>query len=195
MEYFHFKEKLTRRNLKKLILYCVIGLLLVSIFNGKCRVDLQTITVSPDEQYVACFETGRGPTIRCFHADGSLAFEYEVLPDISAGGYCTIWFEEDALCALFYRTDKVVHFAMDGTMLNISDGTDMEYPPNFPSFTKHRRKYIFDGSEIEVVYYKGTFVGYWLFGAERYLAITPKNGETVIVYSWTAGEGITERAA
>lgn len=193
-EYFNFRKKLTGRNLKMLILFSVVGILLVSIFNGKCRVDLQTLAVSPDEQYVACFETGRGSIIRCFHADGLLAFEYEAPLDIGNGGYCAIWFEEDELCALFYKTHNVVHFAMDGTILNITDGTDMEYPPNFPSFKKQRRKYIFDGNKIEVVYNKQTFAGYWFFGAERYLEIIPKSGEPIIVYSWTAKEGVTEKA-
>lgn len=34
-------------------------------------------------------------------------------------------------------------------------------------------------------------LGYWFFGAERYLAITPKNGETKVACAWTATEGTT----
>lgn len=192
-EYFNFKEKLTGRNLKILILSLVIGLLMMSIFNGKCRVDLQTVAVSSDEQYIACFETGKGFQINCYSADGSLAFHYDILPDISSGGFCTLWFEDDTLCALFYRTEKIVYFSPDGTIIKIADQNDMEAPPTFPSFFKERHRYVFDGNQIDVVYDKCTFLGYWLFGAERYLAITPKNGETKIVYSWTAEGGITEK--
>lgn len=192
MKFFHFKEKLTGHNLKMLILYLVIGFIVVSIFNGKSRIDLEAIAVSPNEQYIACFETGSGHKIRCFRADGSLAFCYDILPNISSGGFCTLWFQDDTLCALFYRTEKVVYFSLDGTVIKIVDQNDMEEPPTFPSFFREGRKYVFDGNRIDVVYDKSTFFGYWLFGAERYLAITPKNEETIIVYSWTAKSGVTE---
>ena len=192
MEYI--KEMFSKRRVKIALLSLIFGLPVLFLFSGKTSARLESIAVSPDEQYIACFEAGYGLMIRCFHADGSLAFEYEAPLDIGNGGYCAIWFEEDELCALFYKTHNVVHFAMDGTILNITDGTDMEYPPNFPSFKKQRRKYIFDGNKIEVVYNKQTFAGYWFFGAERYLEIIPKSGEPIIVYSWTAKEGVTEKA-
>lgn len=191
-EFFNFKEKLSGRRLKVLMYSVAFGLLIMFVFSGKSHVDLEAIAVSPNEQYIACFETGTGHKIRCFHSDGSLAFDYSILPDISAGGYCTLWFEDDVLCVLFYRTDKIIHFALDGTILNITDSTTKESPPAFPSFFQNGHKYIYAGREIEVVYDKGSFFGYWLFGVERYLAISPKNGETKIVYAWTATEGITE---
>ena len=103
-----------------------------------------------------------------------------------------MWFEEDALCVLFYRTDKLVQFNLDGSIRGISDGSGMERSPEFPLFSRQGRKFIFNGKQIDVVYDKRTFTGYWLFGAERYLAITPKNEEIKVVYAWTAKGIISE---
>lgn len=186
MEFLNFKERLSGRRLKALLCYVVFGLLLVFLFSGKSHADLKSIAVSPNEQYIACFETGSGYKIRCFHSDGSLAFDFGILPEISAGGYCTLWFEDEVLCALFYRTDILVSFSMDGTILEIVNHTPEERPPEFPSFSHKGSQYVFDGNEIDVVYNKGSFLGYWFFGSERYLSITPKGGETRIVYAWTA---------
>ncbi len=190
-----FKEMFSKRRLKVLLFSVIFGLLIMFLFSGKSHIDLEAIAVSPDEQYIACFETGNGRKIRCFRADGSLAFDYKISADISAGGNCTLWFEENVLCVLFYRTEKIAHFAMDGTIQEIVDNTSEETPPEYPSFSQKERQYIFDGDKIDVVYNKRTFLGYWLFGAERYLAITPTNGETKIVYAWTAAEGIIEKAS
>lgn len=191
MVFLSLKERLSVRRLKMLLCYVVFGLLMVAFFSGKSRIDIESIAVSPNEQYVACFETGTGHKIHCFHSDGSMAFTYNIPVNISSGGHCTLWFEDDILCALFYRTDKILFFALDGSILNIADTTAEDSPPKFPSFSRRYRQYVFDGNEIDVVYDKGSFLGYWLFGSERYLAITPKSGETKIVYSWTAKEGIT----
>lgn len=191
MVFLSLKERLSVRRLKILLCYVVFGLLMVAFFSGKSRIDIESIAVSPNEQYVACFETGTGHKIHCFHSDGSMAFTYNIPVNISSGGHCTLWFEDDILCALFYRTDKILFFALDGSILNIADTTAEDSPPKFPSFSRRYRQYVFDGNEIDVVYDKGSFLGYWLFGSERYLAITPKSGETKIVYSWTAKEGIT----
>lgn len=195
IEFFNLKERLSGRRLKVLLCFVAFGLLTIFLFSGKSRVDLETIAISPDEQYIACFETGSGHKIHCFHSDGSLAFDFNILPDISGGGYCTLWFEDDVLCALFYRTDTIVYFSMDGTILEIVDNTTEESPPEFPSFSRNGHQYVFDGNEIDVVYDKGSFLEYWFFGSERYLAITLKSGETKIVYAWTATGGITEKAA
>ncbi len=194
MEFLNFKERLSGRRLKELLCYVVLGLLLMFFFSGKSHIDLETIAVSPNEQYIACFKTGNGHKIRCFHSDGSLAFDFDILPEISAGGYCTLWFEDDVLLVLFYRTDKVVSFSMDGAILEIVDYAAKERPPEFPSFSKRGNQYVYDGDEIDVVYYRGSFLGYWLFGSERYLAITPKSGETKIVYAWKAKGGIVEKS-
>ena len=83
---------------------------------------------------------------------------------------------------------------MDGRVLEIVDNTIEESPLEFPSFSRKGQQYVFEGNEIDVVYAKGSFLGYWLFGSERYLAITPKSGDTIIVYSWTATGGIIEKA-
>ncbi len=194
MEFLNFKERLLGCRLKELLCFVVLGLLLVLFFSGKSHIDLETIAVSPNEQYIACFETGDGDKIRCFYSDGSLAFDFDILPEISAGGYCTLWFEDDVLLVLFYRTDKVVSFSMDGAILKIADYAAEERPPEFPSFSKRGNQYIYDGDEIDVVYYRGSFLEYWLFGSERYLAITPKSGETKIVYAWKAKGGIIEKS-
>lgn len=191
IDFFNSKERLSGRRLKILLYSLAFGLLVMFLFCGKSRVDLETIAISPDEQYIACFETGSGHKIRCFHSDGSLAFDFNIIPEISGGGYCTLWFDDNVLCVQFYRTDKIVYFAMDGTILNIADDKTEDDPPDFPSFSRKGHQYVFDGDEIDVVYDRGSFLGYWLFGAERYLAITPQNGEAIIVCAWTATDGFT----
>lgn len=188
-----FTKRLSRRKLKMLLCYVVFGLLMVTIFSGKSRIDIESMAVSPNEQYIACFETGNGYKIRCFNSDGSMAFTYNIPVDISAGGHCTLWFEDDILCAMFYRTGKIVYFTSRGSLLKIVTDTTEETYPEFPSFSQRHHQYVFDGNEIDVVYRKGSFLEYWLLGSERYLAITTKSGETKIVYSWTAKEGLTER--
>ena len=156
------------------------------LFVGKSHAAIETIAVSQDEQYIACFEAGDGHKIRCFYADGSLSFDYSVPSDISAGGYCTLWFEGDVLYSLYYRTDKVVCFSVDGTILDVFENESDSRPPKFPAFTRKGNQYIFNGDKIEVIYDKRSFFGYWIFGAERYLAITPQEEETKIAYAWTA---------
>lgn len=188
-----FKYRLSGRRLKMMVCYVAFGLLITFLFSGKSSITLETITVSPDEQYIACFERGNGYRIRCFYSDGSLTFDFKIPPDISAGGHCTLWFEDDVLCALFYRTDKIAYFAMDGTILNIVENTTEGHLSEFPSFFRRGHQFVFEGNEISVVYDKGCFLGYWLFGAKRYLAITSKSGDTKIVYAWTATGIISEK--
>lgn len=193
IEFLNFKERLSGRRLKVVLYSAVFGLLMALLCSGKpyLNLALKAIVVSPDEQYIACFEPSAEYRIHCFHADGSMAFTYNIPVDISAGGHCALWFEDDVLCALFYRTDKIVYFTLSGSILNIADGTEEESPPEFPSFFRRGHQYVFDGNEIDIVYDEGSFLGYWLFGAERSLTITPQNGETKVVYAWTATEGIT----
>ena len=172
MDFTYLKEKLSAHRLKILLFCVLLGLLLVAFISGKSRVDLESIAVSANEQYIACFETGNGHKIHCFRSDGSMAFTYNIPVDISSGGHCTLWFEDDTLCALFYRTDKIVYFTTSGTIQKISmDATE----------------------EISVIYNKAGFLQYWLLGAERYLAVIPKTGEMNVVYSWTARKHLSEK--
>ena len=186
MVFFDFNDILSKSKVKVLMCYIALGLLLTFLFSGKTSITLEAIAVSPDEQYVACFVRGDGYKIRCFYANGNLAFDFKVLSDISGGGHCALWFEEDVLCALFYRTDKIVHFAMDGTMLNIAKDTTEKSPPKFLSFSQMGHEYVFEGKEITVIYNKGHFLGYWFGREERYLSITPKGENINVVYAWTA---------
>lgn len=194
IDFFNFKERLSGRRLKVVLYSAIFGLLMTLLCSGKpyLNLALKAMAVSPNEQYIACFEPSAEYRIRCFQADGSIAFTYNIPVDISAGGHCTLWFEDDVLCALFYRTEKVVQFALDGTILKILDNTTKERPLEFPSFSRKGHKYVFDGNEIDVIYDKGSFLGFWLFGAERSLTITHKNGETKVIYAWTAIEGVTK---
>lgn len=193
MKYIDFKAILSGLSLKKLLYSVVFGLVMLFLFSGKSRVTLEAITVSPDEQYIACFETGNGYKIHCFHADGTLAFDFNVAPDVSAGGHCTLWFENNILCVLFYRTNKIVYFALDGTILNVADNAAEEYPPEYPSFSRKGQRYIFDGAQIDVVYNKGSFLGYWFLAKERSLSVTYQNGERKVLYAWTAAEGAEKK--
>ena len=192
MELNIFKNKLSEHRARVLLYYVSFGVLMTLLFSGKTSITLEAIAVSPDEQYIACFERGDEHKILCFSSDASLAFDFNIPPDISAGGHCTLWFEDDMLCALFYRTDKIAYFALDGTILNIVADTTEESPSEFPSFFRRGYQYVFEGNEIDVVYDKGSFLGYWLLGAERYLAVTPKSGDRKVIYAWTATEGISE---
>lgn len=187
----NFKMLESARGRRMLVIFIVIGVALTLLSSGKYRMNLDAITVSPDEQYIACFES-QTHEILCFRADGSQAFTYEIPSDVDAGGYCVLWFEEDVLCALFYRTEKVARFSTDGSILEIVENTLEEDPETFPSFSHEGTKYIFRGNEITVEYNQRKFLGYWLFGAERYLAITPKDGEIKVVFAWTAKDGVIE---
>ncbi len=156
--------------------------------------ELRSIAVSPSEQYIAFRdpldihdENGQYHKIRCFQTDGTFAFEYVITPEISSEGYCALWFDEDVLCVLFYRTHKVLHFAMDGTILETTTYPDQKSPPEYPSFQKNWREYIYRGKTIDVIYDKKGFVGYWFFHAERYLKVLFKNGEEKILWTGTTG--------
>lgn len=194
LDFFNCKEESSGRRLK-ILLYCVLlGLIVILLCVGKpyLSLSLEAIAVSPDEQYIACFEPGAEYRILCFRSDGSMVFTYNIPIDISAGGHCTLWFEGDILCVEFYRTDKVVYLTLNGSILNIAADTTEEDRPEFPSFSQMHNQYVFNGNEIDVVYREGNFLGYWLGGTRRYLAITPESGETKIVYAWTAKEGVIE---
>lgn len=193
MDFTYLKEKLSAHRLKVLLFCVLLGLLLVAFISGKSRVDLESIAVSANEQYIACFETGNGHKIHCFRSDGSMAFTYNIPVDISSGGHCTLWFEDDTLCALFYRTDKIVYFTTSGTIQKISMDATEESRSQFSSFSYRDHQYVFDGSEISVIYNKAGFLQYWLLGAERYLAVIPKTGEMNVVYSWTARKHLSEK--
>ena len=161
-EFFHLEDERSRRRLKMLLWYVALGTLITLLFSGKTSITLEAIAVSPDEQYIACFERNSKYRIQCFHSDGSLAFTYNILPEISAGGHCTLWFEDAALCALFYRTDKIVRFALDGTILDISKDATVDPPAKFPSFFCREHQLVFEGNEIDVVdesLYVYSFVG------------------------------------
>jgi len=195
MEFFNFRKKLTGHELKKLLCYIILGLIMSSFFYGKpyLSVYMGSIAVSPNEQYIACYEASAERRILCLYADGSTVFTYNIPVDLSAGGNCSLWFEDDALCAFFYRTHKMVCFTSSGSIQSIVDSTVEKYPPKFPSFSRKGHQYVFDGDKINVVYDDGSFLGYLLFGSERSLAITPTGGETKMVFAWTAKDGINEK--
>lgn len=184
---------LSKRRTILLICSIVLGLLIMFLFSGKSRVDLESIAVSTDEQYIACFETGRGHKIRCFHADGSLAFDFDIPADLGSGGYCSLWFDSNGLCVLFYRTNKIAHFSTDGTITSITENTSEMNPTQFPHFSQKDYRYVYEGNKIDVVYNRRSFMDYWFFGSERFLAVTPRNGEMKIVYSWNATSGPEEQ--
>lgn len=170
-----------------------LGLIIMAVFPGKKSAALKSIAVSGDEQYIACYEwtellgkNNHKARILCFRSDGSLAFEFDILPEFSAGGACTLWFENDMLCILFYRTDIIVHYAMNGVMIDTVDDTTEEYPSKFPAFDRAGPKYVFDGNKIDVVYDHGSFWGYMFCGTERKLTITTEKGEAQVVWAETA---------
>lgn len=184
----NLKKLLSKRKMVMLLCSAALGLFMIFSFSGKSRVDIEAITVSPDERYIAYFETGRGYKIRCFHSDASLSFEFDIPSDVSAGGHCALWFDEDVLCVFFYRTDKIAKFTPDGTMLYIADYKEDKYPPKFPSFIHKNHQYIYEGREITVVYDKKSFLEYWFFNSKRFLAITTTEGKENVVDSWSVSE-------
>ena len=185
---------LSKRTMIALLCSLTLGLAIMLLFSGKSRIDLEAIVVSPNEDYLACFETGRGHKILCFCSDGSLAFDYDIPSDVSGGGHCALWFDENVLCVFFYKTHKVVQFAMDGTILKTDYNTSKQYPPEFPSFIQKDHQYIYEGNKIEVVYTKGSFWEYWIIGSERSFVIITEEGDRKVIYSWTAKDGITNQS-
>lgn len=182
----HIKQSLTRHKLKHLLFSLVLGLLIMCLLSGKSWRDIESLAVSPDEQYVAFFETDEGYKLRCYRVDGSQSFECDIPSELSAGGFCAVWFESDIVCALFYRTHKIARFSLDGSLLNISESNLEEYPPAFPDFEKKGAQYIYAGNHIDVIYNKRNVFAYWLFGAERLLTARSNNGESVVLLHWSA---------
>lgn len=194
----HMKELLNRiippRKRLPLLICVVIGVVLFFLFSGKSNSTIEAISVSPSGEYVACFEAVSKYQISCFRKDGTLAFEYEIPSDISAGGHCTLWFEDDRLCVFFYRTNKTVCFSNDGAILCITEKTDEHDREQFDGFFSANHRLVYDGNQIKVTYEKRSFLDYWFGGKERYLSIMPCDGTEVIVYAWTAKDGVTTRA-
>ena len=54
--FVHLKEKITVRELKLLLICIIIGLLIMCLFSGKTRRDIESMAVSPNEQYIAFFD-------------------------------------------------------------------------------------------------------------------------------------------
>ena len=181
MDFFEVKRNKKKYRTPMLLLSVAFGFFMMFIFSGKSRVDIESIAVSSNEQYVACFETGNGHKIRCFSKEGSMVFCYNIPTDISAGGHCSLWFEDELLCVFFYRTEKIAHLALDGTLRDISEYMNDDTRSEYDSFTRKGSKYVYEGSTIDVIYQKNSPLGYWLLGLPRYLAITPKNTELKIL--------------
>lgn len=184
----YLKKNFTVKELNLLLICITIGLLILCLLSGKTRRDIESMAVSPDEQYIAFFETGEGHMLRCYRVDGFQSFEYAIPSELSAGGHCVVWFEADTLCALFYRTKKVVRFSLDGTIVNVSKNNWDGYPLAFPGFSKKDSQYIYKGEHIDVIYNKRSIVAYWLFGFERYLTVKSQNGEIMSLLSWSAAK-------
>ena len=123
------KRTLSKRAMIALLCSLALELTIMLLFSGKSRIDLEAIVVSSNEEYLACFETGRGHKILCFCIDGSLAFDYNIPSEVSGGGHCALWFDADILCVFFYRTNKVVQFTMDGTILKTEYVATKQYTP------------------------------------------------------------------
>ena len=180
--------KMAKKNWYILLLTLIVGLFCALLFSNKSNKDIETIAVSPDEKYIAYFETGDGHKIRCFQNDGTLAFDYYIPSEMSAGGYCTLWFDGNVLFVLFYRTDKVARFTMNGTTISIDDYTDQNYPPKFMFFSYSRNKYSYIGTRIDVVYDRQSFLGYWLLNRERCAMVVFKDGTRLVLDRWSSTE-------
>lgn len=190
MSILNIKISQNKRSAIILMISVLVSLFIIIFFSNKSKLMIESMAVSPDEQYIAYFITGDGYRICCVCADGTSTFTYDIPTDISAGGFCSLWFDDSSLYALFYRTDKLIRWALDGTILNISKSINDEYPPEFPLFTHKWCKYVFHGKKINVVYDEQSFWGYWVLGKERYVAIVSKNKETRTICAWTARDGI-----
>ena len=169
-----------------LLICLAISLLVMCILSEKSRRDIESMAVSADERYVAFFETGEGYKLCSYRVDGLQSFEYAIPSELSAGGHCAVWFESDILCVLFYRTNKVAYFSIDGTIINITENEQEEYPSMFPGFSKKGSQYVYEGTSVDISYNKCNIFEYWLFGFERYVTVKSKNGETTTLLSWSA---------
>lgn len=187
------KSKKLKQRIVLLLTSVVISILCMFLFSNKYKIAIESMAVSPSEEYIAYFLRGDGYKICCEHTDGISMFSFDIPTDISAGGFCSLWFDNDSLYAFFYRTNKVVCFALDGTVQCISESTEEKYPPEFPSFTHKGSKYVFQGKYVNVVYNERTFWDYWILDKERYVAVLSKANEVKFVYIWTAEEGIQPR--
>lgn len=189
MECIDFKKPKHCRIAIVLLCSVILGLLIMGVFSGKSRRDIETIAVSSNEQYIAYYETGNGPKICCISADGTLVFCYDISVELSEGGNCTLWFDEGLLYALFYRSDKVACFSKNGTIMSVTDSWFENDPPVFPEFDRIHSQFVYTGEQINVTYNKQRFWDYWLLGKPRYLEITPNDGGTIVALSWTAKNG------
>ena len=185
----YFQKKMSKKRLMILSCYVFIGIVFIQFFSGKSRVDIEAITVSSDEQFIACFETGNGRRILCFRTDGTLSFMFDVSDDLSAGGECSLFFQGDLLCVQFYRTDKIMRLTMDGTVLDVVQHNAADAPPQFALFSRKNHQYVYNGHEVTVTYDKRSFVDYWFRGRDRHLAITISNKNTIVVWKSTAAAG------
>ena len=195
IEHFKLRERLSARKSKAVLLWLILGLFMVLLFCGKpfLSMALEAAAISPDEQYIACFEPSSEYRIHCFRIDGSKMFTYNVPVNISAGGNCSLWFEEDLLFAFFYRTNKVVQITLNGSIRSVIENVEERSRPEFPNFTRRNNQYVFSGDEITVIYDEKSFWQYCFLNEERYLKIVSKNGEQKIICAWTAKEGMIEK--
>ena len=170
---------------RRLLCYFLIGLLLMVLLSGKSNLEIKSIAVSQNEEFVACFSNIDGCNIRCFSTDGLLQFHYDIPLDISSGGNCALWFDGDILYARFYRSDLIVSFDMDGTVTDICHEIATTVTSEYPSFLQQGHRYVFEGQNLGIVYDTGG-LGYWLWGEKRYLKIAPLGEEPIVLMSWVA---------
>lgn len=186
-----FKKNLVKKTIIVVIIAAIIWLpAFLSPRGSTYHMKLRAIAVSADEQYIGCFETGDGFKIRCFRNDSSTSFVFDVPTEVSAGGHCTLWFEGDNLCALFYRTKIILYLSPDGTIINKKDGSTMKYPPEYPNFLHNGNQYVFEGKLITVTYDEGSYFDYLYFDGKRKLVITNQNKVPKEAWLADASDGV-----
>lgn len=193
MENADIKKFFSRKRIALLLCSTMLGVLVMFLFSGKKRIELNAIAVSADEKYIACNESyehlGKGTRsekILCFCSDGSMVFSYQITPDMSGGGTCRLWFEENTLYVLFVRTDRIIQFTMSGEIVD-TDCMLVEEKPKYPSFYQNGRQYVFTGANITVTYEVSGLVDYWFFMGENRLTISNTYGNPHTV--WCANIG------
>ena len=185
MKILDIKSILSNHNVKRILVYIVLGVFFLLLFAGKTSYKIQAIAVSLNEEYIAYHEHA-GSELYCYSADGTLQFRLDVPTDIHAGGNCALWFDGDTLFAIFYRTKTRLSVSMDGTVLDTARNVQGTYPAEFPGFAESNHRHCYNGNKIDVVYDHESFLGYWFLGESRRLIIIPKGTDEIIIWSATA---------
>lgn len=172
---------------KTTVIFVLTSIVLCFLISGYEDYKLSSIAVSPDGEFVAYCSFGYhiNQSLTLSKYNGTQLFKYEFAPEQDAGGVALVWFEENMICVYAVRTQIVMLFSYDGTILNSTELNDFEYPNRMEGFKKTFTTAYYTTSNGIYKYKNYDFISSFIFKKTRELTFTDNSGIEFII--WEGG--------